>query len=225
MAFDWHRPLESDSLRLTLWTALAIAIGGIVLLIPPFFMQGTAEPLPGMRPYSALEQEGRDLYLSEGCSTCHSQQIRPLKSETDRYGGYSLAGESVYDRPFLFGSRRTGPDLARVGGKYPDSWHWIHFDDPRRIEPRSNMPDFAFMARRPLDLSLTSRRLEVLKFLGHPYSELEIENAVADAEAQMAAVAASIRKDGLTLDETAARSETIALIAYLQRLGKMTEER
>ena len=225
MAFDWHKPLESDSLRLTLWTALAILVGGIVLLIPPFFMQGTADPLPGMRPYSALEQEGRDLYLREGCNTCHSQQIRPLKSETDRYGAYSLAGESVYDRPFLFGSRRTGPDLARVGGKYPDSWHWIHFDDPRRIEPRSNMPDFAFMSRRELDLSLTSRRLEVLRFLGNPYSDEEIANAPADAERQMAAVAASIRKDGIALDEVAERSETIALIAYLQRLGRMAEER
>jgi cytochrome c oxidase cbb3-type subunit I/II len=220
MAYDWHRPLERESLRFTLWTALAIAVGGLVLLVPPFFLQGTVEPVPGVRPYTALEQEGRDIYIREGCSVCHSQMIRPLRSETARYGHWSRAGESAYDRPFLFGSRRTGPDLARVGGKYPDSWHWLHFMDPRQIEPRSNMPSFAFLSERRLDLSLTRRRLEVLRTLGAPYSDREIEHAVADAERDMQGVAEGLRAQGVELSDAQARSETIALIAYVQHLGR-----
>jgi cytochrome c oxidase cbb3-type subunit I/II len=219
MAWDWHRPLESQGFRFSLLTFLAVVVGGLVLLIPPYFLQGTIEPIAGVTPYTALELEGRDLYMREGCSNCHSQMIRPFKTETDRYGPFSLAGEGVYDRPFLYGSRRTGPDLARVGGKYPDSWHWIHFRNPREIEPRSHMPAYAFLAERPLDLSLTRRKMEVLRTLGHPYDDAQIEGAVADAQAQAAGVAASLRKDGIELDEAAAQSETIALIAYLQRLG------
>lgn len=225
MAWEWHRPLERRWIPLTLWTAAAVLVGGLVLLVPPFFLQGTIEPVPGFRPYSALEQEGRDLYIREGCNTCHSQQVRPFKTETDRYGPYSVAGESVYDRPFLWGSRRTGPDLHRVGGKYPDSWHWLHFRDPRSIEPRSNMPSFAFLLERPLDLSLTQRRLEVLRSLGHPYTDDEVRHAVRDAERQMEAVAASLRADGIELGEVEARSEAIALIAYLQSLGRGAEAR
>jgi cytochrome c oxidase cbb3-type subunit I/II len=219
MAYERHRALESKSLRMTLLTLGCVVVGGIVLLIPPAFLQGTVPPLPGHRPYTALEQEGRDIYVREGCNTCHSQQVRPFKTETDRYGHYSVAGEGVYDRPFLWGSRRTGPDLARVGGKYPDSWHWLHFEDPRRIEPRSNMPSFAFLGGRPLDTGLTSRKLAVLRTLGAPYSDAEVENAGADALAQAETIAASLRKDGIALDETQARSETIAVIAYLQSLG------
>ena len=154
-------------------------VGGLVLLVPPFFLQGTLEPLPGLRPYSALELEGRDLYIREGCNVCHSQMVRPLAAETERYGPYSVAGEGAYDRPFLWGSRRTGPDLARVGGKYPDSWHWRHLEDPRALEPRSNMPRFAFLLETPLDTSLTARKLTVLRSVGHPYSDAEIENARA----------------------------------------------
>jgi cytochrome c oxidase cbb3-type subunit I/II len=220
MAYEWHRPLERRWVAFTLWTFAAVVVGGLVLLVPPFFLQGTIEPIPGFRPYSALEVEGRDLYIREGCNTCHSQQVRPFKTETDRYGPYSVAAESVWDRPFLWGSRRTGPDLHRIGGKYPDSWHWIHFRDPRDIEPRSNMPSFAFLLERPLDLSLTRRRLEVLRSLGHPYTDAEVASAVADAEAQMAGIAASLRRDGVELDEVGARSEAVALIAYLQSLGR-----
>jgi cytochrome c oxidase cbb3-type subunit I/II len=220
MAYEWHRPLERRWLAFTLWTFLAVVVGGLVLLVPPFFLQGTIEPIPGFRPYSALEVEGRDLYIREGCNTCHSQQVRPFKTETDRYGPYSVAAEGVYDRPFLWGSRRTGPDLHRVGGKYPDSWHWIHFRNPRDIEPRSNMPSFAFLLETPLDLSLTRRRLEVLRSLGHPYSDAEVANAAPDAEAQMAGIAASLRRDGVELGEVEARSEAVALIAYLQSLGR-----
>jgi len=220
MAYDWHKPLEVRWVTFTALAAVAVAVGGLVLLIPPFFLQGAVQHLPGVRPYSALEQEGRDIYIREGCNTCHSQQVRPFKMETDRYGPYSLAGEGIYDRPFLWGSRRTGPDLARVGGKYPDSWHWLHFENPRTIEPRSNMPSFAFLSRRELDTSLTSKRLAALRSLGHPYDDAEVENAAADAVRQAAAVAASIEASGVELDEVEARSETLALIAYLQSLGR-----
>jgi cbb3-type cytochrome c oxidase subunit II len=181
-------------------------------------------PIAGVRPYSALEQEGRDIYVREGCYVCHSQQVRPFKSETDRYGPYSMAGESVYDRPFQFGSRRTGPDLARVGGKYPDSWHWIHLRNPRDIEPRSNMPNFGFLLEQELDLSLTRRKLEVLRTLGSPYTQAEIDGAVEAARAAMADVAASLRKDGQELSEANERSEAIAMIAYLQMLGTAVRE-
>jgi cytochrome c oxidase cbb3-type subunit I/II len=219
VAYEWHRPLESRSFTFTVLTLLAVSVGGIALLVPPYFLQGTIEPVANITPYSALELEGRDIYVREGCNNCHSQQVRPFKTETDRYGPYSLAGESVYDRPFLWGSRRTGPDLHRIGGKYPDSWHWLHFLEPRNIEPRSNMPAFAFLAQRELDLSSTARKLRVLAGFGHPYSEREIENAAADARAQMEGVAAALRRDGIALSESEAQSETIALIAYLQKLG------
>jgi cytochrome c oxidase cbb3-type subunit I/II len=219
VAYDWHRPLELRWVRFTLLTFAAVVVGGLVLLVPPLLLQGTIAPLPGLRPYSALELEGRDIYVREGCNTCHSQQVRPLHSETARYGAYSLAGEGSYDRPFLWGSRRTGPDLARVGGKYPDSWHWLHFLEPRDIEPRSNMPSFAFLARRELDTSLTARKLAALARLGHPYSPEQVANAAQDALAQAARVADALRRDGVELDAVAARSETLALIAYLQSLG------
>jgi len=220
MAFERHRALESKSLRFTVLTLLTIVVGGLVLLIPPAFLQGTVPPLAGVRPYTALEQEGRDIYVREGCSVCHSQQVRPFKTETDRYGHYSVAGEGIYDRPFLWGSRRTGPDLARVGGKYPDSWHWLHFEDPRRIEPRSNMPDFAFLTTTPLDTRLSSTKLATLRSLGAPYSDAEVDGAAASALADAERVAAALRKDGIALDETQARSEAIAVIAYLQSLGQ-----
>jgi len=219
MAWDWHRPLEAKGITFSVLTLLAILVGGLVELVPPYFLQGTIEAIEGVKPYSALELEGRDLYIREGCNNCHSQMIRPFKTETDRYGPFSMPGEGVYERPFLYGSRRTGPDLSRVGGKYPDSWHWIHLRNPREIEPRSNMPPYAFLLAEPLDLSLTQRKLEVLSDLGHPYDEAEIENAVADARAQAERVAASLRKDGQALADAEARSEAVALIAFLQRLG------
>ncbi len=224
MAYERHRALESRSFRFTLFTLGAVVVGGLVLLIPPAFLQGTVPPLSGHRPYTALEQEGRDIYVREGCNVCHSQQVRPFKTETDRYGHYSVAGEGVYDRPFLWGSRRTGPDLARVGAKYPDSWHWIHFEDPRRIEPRSNMPSFAFLTRTPLDTSLTTRKLAALRTLGAPYSDAEVSGAAQAALAQAEVVAAALRKDGIVLDETQARSEAIAVIAYLQSLGRAIKD-
>jgi cytochrome c oxidase cbb3-type subunit I/II len=219
VAYEWHRPLEGRWITFTLATFAAVIVGGLVLLVPPFLLQGTIAPLPGLRPYSALELEGRDIYIREGCNTCHSQQVRPLQTETARYGAYSLAGEGTYDRPFLWGSRRTGPDLARVGGKYPDSWHWLHFRAPRDIEPRSNMPSFAFLTQRELDTQLTRRKLAALAMLGHPYSQAEIEGAEAAVHAGAAAIADSLRRDGIAVDEVGAKSEAIALIAYLQSLG------
>jgi len=219
MGWDWHRPLEAKTLTFTVLTLLAILVGGLVELIPPYFLQGTVDPIEGVTPYSALELEGRDLYIREGCNNCHSQMIRPFKTETDRYGPFTMAGEGVYDRPFLYGSRRTGPDLSRVGGKYPDSWHWIHLRDPREIEPRSNMPPYAFLQANPLDLSLTQRKLEVLRGLGTPYGQAQIDDASADARAQAERVAASLRKDGQALADSEAHSEAVAVIAYLQRLG------
>lgn len=219
MVYEAHKPLERRWVAFTVLTFAAVLIGGLVL-IPPLFLQGAVEPLPGLRPYSALEQEGRDIYIREGCNNCHSQQVRPLKSETDRYGHYSLASEGAYDRPFLWGSRRTGPDLHRVGGRYPDSWHWVHFEDPRRLEPRSNMPAFTFLTTTPLDTSLTQARLEALRTLGHPYSDDEVEHAERDALAQASEIAGRLRSEGIELDDVGARSEAIALIAYLQSLGR-----
>ena len=220
MAFEGHRRLEANALLLSLLTFVAVAVGGLVLLIPPHFLTGTIEPVAGVTPYSPLELEGRDIYLREGCNVCHSQEVRPFKTETDRYGSYSLAGEGVYDRPFLWGSRRTGPDLARVGGKYPPSWHWLHFHDPRDVEPRSNMPAFAFLAASELDLSETARKLEVLRSLGHPYSDADVAGAEASARAQMADIAAKLRAAGIALSPVEEHCETLAVIAYLETLGR-----
>jgi len=219
VGWSWHRPLEARGLTFSILTLLAVLVGGLIELIPPYFLQGTIEPVEGVRPYPPLELEGRDLYIREGCNNCHSQMVRPFKTETDRYGPFTMAGEGIYDRPFLYGSRRTGPDLARVGGKYPNSWHWIHFRNPREIEPRSTMPPYAFLADRPLDLSLIERKLEVLRGLGHPYSDDEIRGAADAARAAQAAISDSLRRDGVALGETQAHSELLALIAYVQHLG------
>jgi cytochrome c oxidase cbb3-type subunit I/II len=219
VGWSWHHPLEAKGLTFSVLTLLAVLVGGMVELIPPYFLQGTIEPIDGVHPYRPLELEGRDVYIREGCNNCHSQMIRPFKTETDRYGPFTMAGEGIYDRPFLYGSRRTGPDLARVGGKYPNSWHWIHLRNPREIEPRSNMPPYAFLGEQALDLSLTERKLAVLRGLGHPYSDAEVRGAAEAARAQAVEVADSLRRDGIALDEAQAHSEALALIAYLQRLG------
>jgi len=219
MAWNWHKPLEARGLVFSVLTGVAILVGGMIELIPPYFLQGTIDEIPGVTPYSALELEGRDLYIREGCNNCHSQMIRPFKTETDRYGHFSMPGEGIYERPFLYGSRRTGPDLSRVGGKYPNSWHWIHLRNPREIEPRSNMPPYEFLLQDELDLSLVQRKLEVLRDLGHPYSDTDIRDAAESARAQADGVVAALRRDGQALTDVQARSEAIALIAYLQRLG------
>jgi cytochrome c oxidase cbb3-type subunit 2 len=159
---------------------LVISIGGLVEIVPLFFSSQVRDPAPGIEPYSALELAGRDIYIREGCYGCHSQMIRPFRSETERYGHYSLAGESVYDRPFQFGSKRTGPDLARVGGRYADEWHRVHLMNPRDVVPESNMPSYPWLADHEVDPRATVKRMQALRTLGHPYSDEQIGTAEKD---------------------------------------------
>jgi len=198
MAFEWHKPIEARWVTFTALTMVAVAVGGLVLLIPPFFLQGSVQPLSGVRPYSALEQEGRDIYIREGCVGCHSQMIRPLRAETERYGHYSVAGESAWDHPFLWGSKRTGPDLARVGQRYSDDWHRVHLIDPRSVVPESNMPGFPWLAKNVLDGEDTAAKMRALRTVGVPYTDSDIEGAG---------------------EAVAGRAEIEALIDYLQQLG------
>jgi cytochrome c oxidase cbb3-type subunit 2 len=176
----------------------AVAFGGLVEIVPLFFQRSTTEPVTGLKPYPALELAGRDIYIREGCSNCHSQMIRPFRAETERYGHYSVAGEFVYDHPFLWGSKRTGPDLARVGKKYSDEWHRIHLNNPRDVVPESNMPAYAFLAGAALDPEAVPVKMRALRHVGVPYSDADIAGA---AEA------------------VKGRSEQDAVIAYLQGLG------
>ncbi len=193
-----HELIEKKSALLIVLVLLVVSVGGMVEIIPLFFQRSTTEPVAGLKPYPALQLAGRDIYVREGCYGCHSQMIRPFRAETERYGHYSVAGESVYDRPFQWGSKRTGPDLARVGGRYGDAWHRIHLDNPRDVVPESNMPAYAFLSRTPADASHIRRKLEVLRSLGHPYTDEEIAAAPQALEG---------------------KTEQDALIAYLQGLG------
>jgi cytochrome c oxidase cbb3-type subunit II len=177
---------------------LVISVGGLVEIVPLYFSGQVAQPAPGVKPYAPLALEGRDIYIREGCYNCHSQMIRPLRAETERYGHYSVSGESVYDHPFLFGSKRTGPDLARVGGRYSDEWHRTHLNNPRDVVPESNMPAYPWLARNQVDASLTPAKMRALRRVGVPYTDAEI-------------AAASTAVSGAT--------EQQALIAYLQGLG------
>ncbi|QYJ91824.1 MULTISPECIES: cytochrome-c oxidase, cbb3-type subunit II [Shewanella] len=193
-----HEIVEKNIGLLGIFTVIAISIGGLVQITPLLFQKDTTEPVTGLRPYSALELEGRDIYIREGCVGCHSQMIRPLRAETERYGHYSVAGESVWDHPFLWGSKRTGPDLARVGGRYSDKWHEVHLLDPRAVVPQSNMPAFPWLAENVLDGELTAKKMEVFRGFGVPYSQDDIDNAKKAVEG---------------------KTEMQALIAYLQSLG------
>src|SRR4030095_14783106 len=157
--------------------AVVISVGGLVEIVPLYFSSQVTHPAPGVKPLSALELEGRDIYIREGCYGCHSQMIRPLRAETERYGHYSVAGESVYDHPFQWGSKRTGPDLARVGGRYGDEWHRIHLNNPRDVVPESNMPAYALRAMSYAETSDIQKKMRVLRMLGHPYSDEDIEGA------------------------------------------------
>ncbi len=177
--------------------AVVISIGGLVEIVPLYFESTVTEAAPGVLPYGPLELEGRDIYVSEGCYGCHSQMVRPLQAETERYGHYSLAGESVYDHPFQFGSKRTGPDLARVGGRYSDEWHRIHLSNPRDVVPESNMPGFPWLATQSLDPGLTVAKMHALAAIGVPYSEADI---------------------GAAAEKVAGHTKMDALIAYLQGL-------
>jgi cytochrome c oxidase cbb3-type subunit 2 len=194
-----HARVEKNVGLMAVLIALVISFGGLAEIVPLMFIAETVEPVPGLKPYAPLQLAGRDVYVREGCYNCHSQMIRTLRFETERYGPYSLAGESVYDRPFQWGSKRTGPDLARVGGRYSDDWHRVHLLNPRDVVPESNMPSYPWLAEATVDIGLVKRKMRVLQTLGDPYSDADIEGA---AEAVLG------------------RSELDALVAYLQGLGR-----
>src|SRR6202795_4246388 len=227
-----HAIFEKNSIILVIGILIVIAIGGLVEITPLFYLKSTIEVVDGIRPYTPLELTGRNIYVREGCYLCHSQMIRPLRDEVERYGHYSLAAESMYDHPFQWGSKRTGPDLARVGGKYSDEWHVAHLDDPRAVVPESGMPGYPFLAKRALDYGEIADRLTVLREEGVPYSDEMIKDAKADLERQVGPNAAAI-KDFLARypkaqvrqfdDDPSFVSELDAVIAYLQMLGTLVD--
>jgi cytochrome c oxidase cbb3-type subunit II len=190
-----HEIVEKKVALMGALIALVISIGGLVEIVPLYAQQSVVEPAPGIQPYSPLALEGRDIYVREGCYNCHSQMVRPLPAETERYGHYSVAGETVYDHPFQFGSKRTGPDLARVGGRYTDEWHRVHLLAPRDVVPESNMPGFPWLAQHPLDGAMTVRKLQALRAIGVPYSNDDVANAAAavDGHTEMDAVIAYLQ--------------------------------
>ncbi len=193
-----HEKVEVNVGLMAILIVIVISFGGLAEIVPLFFMKDTTEPVEGLKPYSALELEGRDVYIREGCYTCHSQMIRPFRAETERYGHYSVAGEFVYDHPFQWGSKRTGPDLARVGGRYSDDWHIAHLMNPRDVVPESNMPSFHWLADNVLSGELTPRKMQALKAVGVPYSDADISGAT---------------------EAVRGKTEMTALVAYLQNLG------
>ncbi|MDX5367388.1 MAG: cytochrome-c oxidase, cbb3-type subunit II [Alphaproteobacteria bacterium] len=226
-----HEKIEKNSILLLILTLITVAIGGLVEIVPTFLIKSTIEDVKGVRPYSPLELAGRNIYIREGCYNCHSQMIRSLRSEVERYGHDSLAAESKYDHPFQWGSKRTGPDLARVGGKYSDEWHRLHMADPRAVVPESVMPGYPFLERRALDYRHVEQGLKALSRAGVPYTDEHIGNARADLEAQ-ATPDADI--DGLMQRYPKAQardfdgnpkmiSELDALIAYMQMLGTLVD--
>ncbi len=193
-----HARIETNNFLMIVLITLVVAVGGLVEIVPLFFQKSTTTPIEGLKPYSALQLAGRDVYVSEGCYNCHSQMIRPFQAETLRYGPYSVAGEFVYDRPFQWGSKRTGPDLHRVGGRYSDEWHRIHLTNPRDLVPESNMPAYPFLAEKLVDADSLPKRMEVLRTLGAPYSDEEIAKST---------------------EEVKGKTQMEAVIAYLQVLG------
>ncbi|MBC7865388.1 MAG: cytochrome-c oxidase, cbb3-type subunit I [Bacteroidia bacterium] len=212
----WHRWIERKPVQLMIASLVVVAIGGAVEFIPTFLVKSNIPTIASVKPYTPLELEGRDIYIREGCYTCHSQMIRPLRSEVARYGEYSKAGEFVYDHPFQWGSKRTGPDLARIGGKYPDSWHYNHMLDPSSMSPNSIMPSYPWLLDKQMDISGIKAKIRAMQKLGVPYPKGFDEAAPQDMEKQAKEIAASLKKDKI---ETLADKEIIALIAYLQRMG------
>jgi cytochrome c oxidase cbb3-type subunit 2 len=194
-----HEKVEKNVGLMAVLIAVVVAVGGLVEIVPLMHQAEVVEPLPGVTPYAPLELAGRDVYVSEGCYNCHSQMVRTLRFETERYGHYSLAGESVYDRPFQWGSKRTGPDLARVGGRYSDDWHRVHLLNPRDLVPESNMPAYAWLAEAPVDAALVGKKLRALAMLGDPYTQADFDSVTAAVEG---------------------KTELDALVAYLQGLGR-----
>jgi cytochrome c oxidase cbb3-type subunit 2 len=199
-----HEQIEKNINLMMVLIVIVISIGGLIEIIPLMLSSDATEPYEGVTPYPALQLAGRDIYVREGCYVCHSQQIRPFRSETERYGPYSVAGEFVYDRPFQFGSKRTGPDLARVGRRYSDDWHRIHMINPRDVVPESNMPGYPWLAEATVDGELVADKMRALQILGDPYSDEEIAGAA---------------------DAVAGRTELDALVAYLQNLGTVRSAR
>jgi cytochrome c oxidase cbb3-type subunit 2 len=193
-----HQRIETSNLLMIVLVLLTVLVGGVVEIVPLFFQRSTTQATPGLKPYTALQLAGRDIYLREGCYNCHSQMIRPLAAETLRYGKYSTAGEFVYDHPFQWGSKRTGPDLHRVGGKYSDDWHRIHLNNPRDLVPESNMPAYSWLVTAPVDAAGMPARLSAMKLLGVPYTDDEVKASSKDV---------------------AGKTELDALVAYLQVLG------
>jgi cytochrome c oxidase cbb3-type subunit 2 len=227
-----HAFIERNSLLLLVLILITVSIGGIVEIVPLFTIETTIERVEGVRPYSPLELAGRDIYIREGCYVCHSQQVRPLKDEVERYGHYSLAAESMYDHPFQWGSKRTGPDLARVGGKYSNEWHVAHLIDPRAVVPESIMPAYAFLADRPLRTKDIALHLEANRRVGVPYTDEMIEAAKEDLQAQAdpnADTSALLdRYPGATVvapTRPGTITEMDALVAYLQVLGTQVKFR
>jgi cytochrome c oxidase cbb3-type subunit I/II len=215
----WHHVLEGRAFQFSIFTLVAVIIGGLAEIIPLVTAPQTDPLLAKIHPLTALEQEGRDIYLREGCYNCHSQMIRPFKDEELRYGMPTKTVETVYDHPFQFGSKRTGPDLQRQGGKYPSFWHYRHMKDPRLTSSGSIMPKYSWLYTDNLDTSLTSRKLSALKTLGVPYTDGDVSGAVDSLNAQAQKIAGELRSQGAELTEEDAGKEIIALIAYLQRLG------
>ena len=199
-----HEAIETNIGLMMIGIVVALSFGTLVELVPLFFLKETNEPIAGLKPLPALELEGRDIYIREGCNTCHSQMIRPLRAETERYGHYSVAGEHVYEHPFLWGSKRTGPDLARVGKRYSDDWHRAHMYNPRDVVPESNMPAFPWLFDKEINGDLTGKRMAALRMVGVPYTDEDIAGAKAAV-------------DG--------KKEIDALVAYLQQLGTLLQAR
>ena len=194
-----HKKLETNISLMAIFIVIAVSLGGLVEIVPLIFLDQVRQPTEGVKPYPALQLAGRDVYVREGCYNCHSQMIRPFRSETERYGPYSVAGESVYDRPFQWGSKRTGPDLARVGGRYSDEWHYIHMINPRDVVPESNMPAYGWLADNPVSGELVQKKMRRLSMLGDPYTDEDRAAAPAAVEG---------------------KTEMDAVIAYLQGLGR-----
>jgi cytochrome c oxidase cbb3-type subunit I/II len=213
----WHRWIERKPIQMLVLSLVVVAIGGIIEFVPVFMIKSNIPTIASVKPYTPLELQGRDIYVREGCYTCHSQMIRPFRSEVARYGEYSKAGEFVYDHPFQWGSKRTGPDLARIGGKYPDSWHYNHMLEPTSMTPNSIMPAYPWLLEDQLDANTTITKIKVMQRLGVPYPEGYENIALQDMEKQANEIAANLKKDGI---ETLPDREIVAVIAYLQRMGK-----
>jgi len=224
-----HATIERNAFLLIILAILTISIGGLVQIVPLFTIETTVEHVKGVRPYSPLEQAGRDIYVREGCYLCHSQMVRSLRDEVERYGHYSLAAESMYDHPFQWGSKRTGPDLARVGGKYSNDWHYGHLIKPQSLVPESIMPSYRFLAETPLKYDNIAEKLKTLRIVGVPYTDEDVTLAKADLEAQATPGADSdalmkrYPKANLVPGDGHEVTELDALVAYLQVLGTMVD--